>query len=155
MNPQNYCPLFSAEQLPPSARALYLSTILPWTAQTLDRESLHQDIRGVTLANPKLAKWLKTPTSPGDNRWLVNVNSLLCWEGCIFVLEGQELHLWVLHAKHDHMLAGHFGQSKTFSLVCRKYSWLKLQEFVVNYVKSCSVCARNKSRQYWLYGYLN
>jgi len=71
------------------------------------------------------------------------------------VLEGQELHLWVLHAKHDHMLAGHFGQSKTFSLVCRKYSWLKLQEFVVNYVKSCSVCARNKSRQHWLYGYLN
>jgi len=52
------------------------------------------------------------------------------------------------------MLAGHFGQSKMLSLVCREYFWPKLWEFMVDYVNSCSVCTRNKSRQHWPYGYL-
>jgi len=70
------------------------------------------------------------------------------------VPEGQELHLQVLCTKHDHVLTDHFGQSKTFSLVRREYYWPKLWEFVVDYVNSCSICARNKSRQHWPYGYL-
>jgi len=56
--------------------------------------------------------------------------------------------------KYDHVLVGHFGQSKTLSLVCREYYWPKLWEFMVDYMNSCSVCTRNKSRQYWPYGYL-
>ena len=145
-NPQNHRPLFTAEQLLPSARVSHLSTVPPRTAQTLDRESLHRDIKGATLANPELTRQLESMTSPGDDRWLVNASGLLCWEGRVFVLEGQDLCLWVLRAKHDHVLAGHFGQSKTLSLVCREYFWPKLWEFVTDYVKSCSVCARNKSR---------
>ena len=71
------------------------------------------------------------------------------------MLEEQDLCLRVLRAKHNHVLAGHFGQSKTLSLVRREYFWPKLREFITDYVKSCSVCARNKSRQHRPYGYLN
>ena len=108
-NPQNHRPLFTAKQLPPSVRVLHLSTVLPQTAQTLDHESLHWDIKEATLASPELARQLESTTSPGDNRWSVNANGLLCWEGRVFVLEGQDLRLWVLCVKHNHMLAGHFG----------------------------------------------
>ena len=50
----------------------------------------------------------------------------LITKGCIFVPEGQKLHLQILCTKYDHMLAGHFGQSKTLSLVHREYYWPKL-----------------------------
>lgn len=133
---------------------MYLSTTSPQMAQILDCKALHQSIREATFANLELMKWLENPIPLGDNHWSVNVNSLLCWKGCIFVPEGQDLRLQILCTKHDHVLAGHFSQSKMLSLVCREYFWPKLWEFMVDYVNSCSVCTRNKSRRHWPYGYL-
>jgi len=52
------------------------------------------------------------------------------------------------------VLAGHFGQSKTLSLVCKDFFWPKLREFVVDYVRSCNICARNKTKRHRPYGFL-
>jgi len=154
VNPQNYRPLFLVKQLLPFARATYLSTTPPRSTQTLNLKLLYQDIREAILATPELTSQMETTTPQPDARWSVNANGLLCWEGHIFVPEGQELCLRVLHTKHDHMLAGHFSQSKTLSLIRKDFFWPKLWEFVVDYVRSCNICTRNKTKQHRPYGFL-
>ena len=52
------------------------------------------------------------------------------------------------------MLAGHLGQSKTLYLVRKDYYWPKLHEFVIDYVRSCNACMRNKAKRYHPYGLL-
>jgi len=65
-----------------------------------------------------------------------------------------DLQLQVLKANHDHVLAGHPGQSKTYHLVRREFNWPNLWEFVSDYVRSCNVCERNKVRYHKPYGLL-
>src|SRR3984893_16836341 len=57
-------------------------------------------------------------------------------------------------ARHDHPLAGHFGQTKTMALVFRDYTWPKLQGFVLDFCKSCTTCGRVKAPQHRPYGTL-
>ena len=60
----------------------------------------------------------------------------------------------MLRSKHDHVLAGHLGQSKTLYLVRKDYYWPKLHEFVIDYVRSCNACMRNKAKRHHPYGLL-
>jgi len=52
------------------------------------------------------------------------------------------------------VLAGHFGQPKMLSLVRKDFFWPKLWKFMVDYVRSCNICTRNKTKQHWPYGFL-
>ena len=62
--------------------------------------------------------------------------------------------LSVLQARHDSVLAGHFGIDKTFELVSRDYWWPKLRSSVKQFVRSCDVCQRSKKPRHKPYGEL-
>ena len=79
---------------------------------------------------------------------------MLYYEEQLFVPDTGDLRLQVLKTKHDHVLAGHPGQAKTYQLVRRDFNWPNLQEFVSDYVRSCIICGRNKARRYKPYGLL-
>src|SRR6202045_3793432 len=72
----------------------------------------------------------------------------------IYVPDVNDLRLCVLCARHDHLLTGHFGWTKTTALVFRDYTWPKLQGFVSDFCKSCTICGRAKAPQHKPYGML-
>jgi len=64
------------------------------------------------------------------------------------------LQLRILKYKYNHVLAGHFGQEKTWQLIEQEYYWPRLQCYVKNYIGSCNVCLHNKPCHHRPYGYL-
>jgi len=143
-NPQNHRPIFSSKQLPIAAKAMRLDN--ETSNQVLDLITLHQKIKSATLSRLEYAKLMDPFSPPTDQRWSTNAEGLLCWEGRILVPEANELRLHVLHARYNHVLAGHFGQTRTFQSVHKDYFWPKLKEFVMDYVRSCNIYIWNKAR---------
>jgi len=52
-----------------------------------------------------------------DYRWTRGENDMLYYKEQVFIPDTGNLQLQVLKTKHDHVLAGHPGQSKTYQLV--------------------------------------
>jgi len=52
-----------------------------------------------------------------DLYWTRGKNGMLYYEGQFFVPDTGDLWLQVLKTKHNHVLADHLGQSKTYQLV--------------------------------------
>jgi hypothetical protein len=53
----------------------------------------------------------------------------------------------ILSKTHDSLLSGHPGNRKTFTITNRQFWWPKMRKDIYNYVQSCPVCARAKSRR--------
>ena len=64
------------------------------------------------------------------------------------------MDMTVLRYRHDHPLAGHFGQNRTLELIRCEYTWPGLRTFVKDYVQSCTSCARAKTPRHRPYGLL-
>ena len=79
---------------------------------------------------------------------------LLHLDNRIYVPDSNDLCLRVLHYKHDHPLAGHFGQNHTLELVCHKYTWPSVCSFVKDYISSCTSCRHAKAPRHRPYGLL-
>ena len=71
-------------------------------------------------------------------------NSLLLLDNRIYIPSADNLRICVLQYNHDHILARHFGQSKTLELVHRGYSWPSLRADVQQFCKSCVTCMQSK-----------
>ena len=84
----------------------------------MDVEQLNKDIRSAYAHDPITATQLPEPTDP---KWAVT-DGLLYLNSCIYVPDAPGLCLRVLQYKHDHPLAGHFGQNKTLELIRREYA---------------------------------
>ena len=151
VNPQNFKPVFSQDQLATSLRATFLAPIALRSATILDLEQLHSDIKSATPDDPIAKKRLASEGS--DPRWTFS-DGFLRHDSKIYVPDADNLRLRVLQYKHDHVLSGHFGQNKTLELVRREYSWPNLRTFVLDFVKSCTTCKRNKSQRHKPYGFL-
>ena len=82
-------------------------------------------------------------------------NGLLIIEGRIYAPDYKDVRLRILKARHDSILAGHPGISKTTELVQRDYIWFGINAFVSDYVRSCDVCSRNKTNRSRPYGHLH
>lgn len=59
----------------------------------------------------------------------------------------------VLLSSHDSPLAGHFGFSRTYSLIKSRYFWPKMRRDVKKYVASCPRCQMRKIRNTRLQGF--
>jgi len=75
---------------------------------------------------------------------------LLYRKGRLWVPEG--LFDQVLRSEHDTKVAGHMGQDKTIELVRRNFWWPKMNERILDFVRSCPECQQNKSSQHQPYG---
>jgi len=58
----------------------------------------------------------------------------------------------ILESEHDTKIAGHMGQDKTIKLVRRNFWWRKMNERIIDFVRSCPECQRNKTSQHQPYG---
>jgi hypothetical protein len=70
---------------------------------------------------------------------------LVLWNGLVYIPQDDEIKLQILKSCHDSITAGHLGQAKTLELISRDYYWPKMRNFVNEYIRSCDVCARNKT----------
>jgi len=108
----------------------------------MDVETLHSDILSALPSDPIAQIHLADPL---DSRWSTDKAGFLQLDRHIYIPDSDNLRLCVLQYRHDHPLAGHFGQNWTLELIQREYTWPGLQTFVKDYVWSCTSCARAKT----------
>src|SRR3984893_2174885 len=138
--------MFTGGQLISSLRASSLYEPALRASFVIDDDQLRRDIRSGISLDPVIAPILEDLRSnSADPKWSMDDDGLLRERRRIYVLDVNDLQLCVLHARHDHPLAGHFGQTKTMALVFRDYTWPKLQGFVSDFCKSCTICGRAKA----------
>jgi len=58
----------------------------------------------------------------------------------------------VMESEHDTKVAGHMGQDKTIELIRRNFWWPKMNERIIDFVRSCPECQRNKAARHQPYG---
>jgi len=58
----------------------------------------------------------------------------------------------VMESEHDTKVAGHMGQDKTIELVRRNFWWPKMNEKIIDFVRSCRECQKNKAVRHQPYG---
>ena len=57
-----------------------------------------------------------------------------------------------MESEHDTRAAGHMGQDKTIELIRRNFWWPKMNERIIDFVRSCLECQRNKAARHQPYG---
>ena len=130
-NPENIRPLFTPDHIhnavtstPPNAptkRLLHASAPLPSVPSTLlDMEVLCSDILDGLLLDTEARTCFETlPHIPDpENKWSRSDTGFLLHDGAVYVPNNRDLRTRVLKACHDHLLAGHPGQTKTLELIC-------------------------------------
>ena len=157
VNPHNFRPVFTQDQLSASLRATYLEEPVLRASVIMDTEQLHSDILAHLRDDPAAVIGLGHAVSD-SGRWSIDNKGLLRLDERIYVplVNGvsDELRVRVLQYHHDHVLSGHFGQNRTLELVRRGYTWPDLRSFVRDFCLSCVLCKRNKKPRHKPYGLL-
>jgi len=151
VNPQNLRLVFTQEQLSNSLCTTYLEFPVLHAVAIMDVETLHSNILSALPSDPIAQVHL---ADPPDSRWSTNKAGFLQLDGRIYVPDLDDLHLRVLWYRHDHPLAGHFGQNQTLELIRHEYTWPGLQTFIKDYIRSCTSCTRAKTPRHRPYGLL-
>src|SRR6266540_870129 len=95
---------------------LYSTAVLG--AYIIDINQLTEDVQSAYLHDPISAVQLPTPSTP---KWSLSADGILLLNNRIYVPDHDDLRLHILQFKHDHPLAGHYGQNKTIKLICQDY----------------------------------
>jgi hypothetical protein len=53
------------------------------------------------------------------------------------------LKISILRSEHDSKVAGHMGQEIKMKLIGRNFRWSKMNEDIVEFVRSCPECQKN------------
>jgi hypothetical protein len=61
----------------------------------------------------------------------------------------------ILHTEHNSPVAGHFGQDKTIELIRWNFWWPKMDQEIIEYVRSCLECQKDKATRHKPYGLLS
>jgi len=61
----------------------------------------------------------------------------------------------VMESEHDTKVAGHMGQDKTIELIRRNFWWPKMNERIIEFVRSCPECQLNKTAHHQPYGLIS
>ena len=142
VNPQNFQPVFTQEQLSASLRATYLEYPVLRAVTIMDVEKLHSNILSALPSDPIAQTHLKDTSQPW---WCVDDAGFLRLNDRIYVPDSDNLRLRVLWYNHDHPLTGHFGQNCTLELLRCEYTWPGIRTFVKDYIRSCTSCTQAKT----------
>ena len=107
VNPYNFKPIFTQEQLVVSVQATVLLFPSLHIAIVVDLDILHQNILSALLSDLIAIKHIFT-----DGQWSMDPNSLLLLDNRIYIPSASNLHTHVLQYNYNHILARHFGQKK-------------------------------------------
>jgi len=114
VNPHNFHPVFTSEQLALSLQASTLAFLVLHAAVLMDVKQLHKDILSTLPNDPIRSAHM---SNPPDDRWTMDNSGFLCCDNCIYVPESNDLRLHILQSTHDHLLSGHFSQNHTLELI--------------------------------------
>ena len=84
INPQNFRPIFTQEQLASSLRATYLATPVLQASLLVDAEALHKDILSTLPSDPSISTHFSTPI-PLDSCWSLGDDGLLRLDNHIYI----------------------------------------------------------------------
>jgi hypothetical protein len=154
VNPHNFKPIFTTEQLNSSLRASHYFLPAMRSAIVMDTVQLHQDILAALPEDPVTKPLLTSIPDPSQPRWSRDPQGFLRLDDRIYVPDSGTLRLRVLQYAHDHPISGHYGINKTLELIRRAYTWPGIRGYVQHYCKSCVTCARSKSQRHKPYGLL-
>jgi hypothetical protein len=76
-------------------------------------------------------------------------------KGMLWIPNNKTLVCQILESEHDTKIAGHMGQDKTIELIRRNFWWPKMDEQIIDFVRSCTQCQKDKAARHQLYGLLN
>jgi len=113
VNPHNFHPVFTHEQIAASLRATILTTPTLCAATILDQNQLHSDILATLPFDSSISNHLSHP----EGRWSKDDAGFLRFDDRMYVPDNANLRLRVLQYHHDHVLAEHLGQNKTLELI--------------------------------------
>ncbi len=119
VNPHNFRPVFTQEQLSASLHATFLEGPTLRASAIMDIDKLHSDIKQAQLSDSAASdgfRQAKSSTPTSSSRWSVDESDILRLDNRIYVPDSEGLHLRVLQNNHDHILAGHFGQNRTLGI---------------------------------------
>jgi len=93
----------------------------------------------------KAARELRNSTNKAvhSSEWS-NVDSLLRFQGKIYVPRSPDLRRQIVALCHDIQIAGHPGHWKTLELVSQNYWWPQMSRYISQYVSTCNLCLRMK-----------
>jgi len=77
-------------------------------------------------------------------------NDLLYRRNLLWVPKG--LVQRIMESEHDTKVAGHMGEDKTIELIRRNLWWPRMNERILNFVRSCPECQQNKVSRHQPYG---
>jgi transposase InsO family protein len=76
-------------------------------------------------------------------------------KGMLWIPNDRTLVYQILESEHDTKIAGHMGQDKTIELIRRNFWWPKMDEQIIDFVRSCTQCQKDKAARHQPYGLLN
>lgn len=79
--------------------------------------------------------------------WCSEENNRLLYKGAIWIPPHDELRLALIQAAHDSPEAGHAGDTKTLSLLRRRYYWPRMDKTIEQYIRNCHTCKRTKPQR--------
>ena len=86
------------------------------------------------------------------NKTLEIQDELLYRKIMLWVPNDKELIQVILESEHDTKVAGHMGQDKTIELIRRNFWLPKMDERIIDFVRSCPKCQKNKAARHQPYG---
>jgi len=93
----------------------------------------------------------------GDSKVDTNFSiekDLLLYKNRWYIPKDEGLRRTIMEAEHGSKIAGHFGTYKTFGTVRANFYWPKMDEHIIEYLRSWDVCQRNKVIRHKKYGLL-
>jgi hypothetical protein len=105
-------------------------------------ENLPAEIARASLEDPQTREILLHPQS--YPQFTVSAGRIH-WKGSrVYVPAVHDLRTRVLFECHDAALGGHLGTAKTIHAVTQRFFWPGMQADIMQYVRSCDACQRNK-----------
>jgi Integrase zinc binding domain len=126
----------------------------PSSALDLTDDRLEQEIKKGIRLDPEIAPLLEKIQRPelaldeAEREHLKQFQfkeDTLLKDGLIYIPNDVTIKLQILQSHHDSLLAGHPGHDKTYELISRNYTWLKMRQFINNYIRTCDTCTRKKT----------
>ena len=123
-------------------------------------DDLMTDLKQAYTKDPFTLKTLDIlkdkPTNLPDNlrHFSLSEEGLLLFNNLIYIPRDKSVQHAILQQHHDHPLAGHYGEDKTFSLTSRRYYMPNLRLIIHTYIQGCLQCSKNKPSLHQPYGQL-
>ena len=105
-------------------------------------QQIFKDLEKATSQTEQGGPQLRDITSD-DNFQILPNNLLANASGKIVVPAKLQKEIMIRY--HDHKLAGHFGVTKTLSIIRAKYFWPKMIPQIQAHVRNCLLCAKRKA----------